>query len=313
MSDQPRFYLISETIRNWAIAAGAAFIFVWYGCDLNTARKISAEVDARVATITEPLRVDLEKLNSKLREVQIAKETFEVEIAKHETGRKLSPVIRVKPFVESSNSYKGVRAFTLETLVANDGEVPVRVRKISLNVLTGRVSKDAGDVIDRTQKLWDLEPYASPGLLSDVTGTPSEAQTKYQELHKDCPHGILISLDSSSKDIEWEKVDHLSPVRTLNADLLPKASLSQMFAFILTENLYHNFNWYEFQLVVELDGHPSQVFEFLLPTGRQSVPRRIYAEVAKMVPETSTNESADVRESWTTRGSLVPVATDNPP
>ena len=288
------------------MVAGAVFIFFWYGCDFNTARKLSAEIDARVAEKTEPLRVDLAKLDSRLREVQIAKESAEAELAKHDAARKLTPVIRVKPFVDGSASYKDVREFTLETLVSNDGEVPVRVRAVSLNVLKGQATASTKDKIDRTQRLWEIEPYLNASQLPDEADASKEAQIAYDKLHQDCPHGLLFAIDPASKDVDWKKAEGLSTVRILDLDLSPGNSVSQIFAFVLTENLYHNASWYEFELTVELADHPSQVFRFLVPTGRQNETSG-FRQVAKVVHETINGAPSDVRGFWGTRGSLAPT------
>lgn len=309
--NEPRWYLISETIRNWAIAAGAVFIFFWYGCDLNTARRLSAEVDARVNKKTEPMRVQVAGLEAQFKLIQIAKEKAETKLAEQEAARNDVPTIRVQPTIDSSASHKGVRELSLDTQISNDGKVPVRVRGVTLAVWNGHVTTNVMDKISRTQRLWELEPYLSiapPPNPDGLPNPPTKERVEYEALHRDCPHGQLFALDSSSKDVTWTKIDALSSVRTLEAELKPASALSQVFAFVLTENLYHNTGWFKFELSVELDDHSSQVFTFFVPTGREVDPRQTNYTVAKMVPGRLTEQSAVIYREWSTRSPLAPSA-----
>jgi hypothetical protein len=119
-------------------------------------------------------------------------------------------------------------------------------------------------------------------------------------------------LDNQSSDIHWEEVVGLSSSRKLSTELQPDNLISQVFAFVLTENLYHNMAWYKMELTVALAQHPPQVFTIFVPTGRQVDPTPGY-RVAKTVYEEKNGPIAEEPPvEWTSRGWLVPTAAPSP-
>lgn len=311
MNEHPHWYQVSETTRNWAITLGGLVIFLWYGCDLNSARLLREEVDARVKKQTEPLRVKLTKLDTELRAAQIAKESAEGQIATLTAARQSTPLIRLRPVVTPTSSYKGVREFSLDAQVLNDGQTPLRLSDIVLSVAQGRGSDDAIDKIFRTQRLWELEALLPTKAPSNGENETSPARVEFDQLHRECPHGQLLALDGASKDVQWQDVERLSTTRKVNTELLPGNSMSDVFAFVLTEDVHHNFAWYRFQLTINLVDHPSQTFTFFVPTGRESEPIRRYEPTSVTYRQSPPDQT--VNRVWTTQSPLVPVQSGDSP
>lgn len=309
-SEPGKYYYISETLRNWAIVIGGLFVFFWYGCDLNSARLMREQVDARIKAATEPLVTELAKLDTKLRAAEIERTKAEGEIAELSADYQATPIIRLQPSIVPGTSYKGVREFSLDADISNDGRAPVKLREIALIVSKGFSTVTAADKIDRTQRLWDLERQLgyTPPTNQPVSSNPaSEAvpspDSEYQRLHQDCPHGELFGLYEST-DVQWETVERLTSTQPIDANLLPGSAISQIFPFVLTENLDHNYAWYKIELTVRLQDHPEQVFAFVIPTGRQSNPVPYKEEVG--YSHTRQIELTSPRK-WTTQSPMAPI------
>jgi hypothetical protein len=286
-----RGHEISAEIRGWAIAFAALVVFTWYGCEHNAAQNKVADATANLAEKTgddQARKVQFDAMQSQLAALtaaetandEIAIKDYAAKQAAFEQEERGSPSIRVLPELIQSASYNGVREISLDTEITNIGRVMANVRQIKVNVSAGCVAPGAFDKINRTQQLHVLEQQLDESNSAQVLPptpqdglyivAPNPLQLQYDQLHSECPHGLIFALANDSKDVVWTALPDKSWTCNVDMRLAPNASASQIFPYVLTESRYHNATWVRFEAVVTLDTGSAQNFQFIVPLARQS-------------------------------------------
>ena len=213
-SDTPWHVHWSATARNAVMTLAAicgAFVFIRWGAPQSTAQlKITtaeAEIkahDSQLIGIKEKLHI----MESRIAEARATKLQADID-------RDTTPVLAVKPVVDQTSSDRAVREIRIETHFENIGRTDVAIEPYleSRGVFCHAATQEATDIIERTQKLFDIERQLSPfsidppNLVEPAKSQYEALRGEFDRLHKDCPHGRIFLVGPGSQDVKWEKVD----------------------------------------------------------------------------------------------------------
>ena len=294
----PRWHYFSEEVRNWAIVAGAVFLFFSYGCpkqrlDLKIKEVDSKlkEADDRIAMATETAQIRLREYEAKAKKAEAVLNETQSSLAKIELKRRSTPSLIVRPLIEQWPSTDDVRECRLEVQLTNNGDAAITIKNIAVSVHRGRTSPVAYEAISKTQAFAQAKRIRSSPYPKPIEGDDYEARLQKwaQEIIDDhakagnCPHGQLFLISRESNHVEWEEIKEATRTRTADYTLTPGESVNEQFHYVITES--HG-NWFRFRVRVNDGTESEKVFEFNLPGLRGQDEKGEYT-TAKKAQETS--------------------------
>lgn len=278
-SNAPRGYFVSETIRNWAIIAGAVFLYFTYGCPAHNydlqLKSIDNEMrlrQERIAQATEDTQIRLKQLEGKVVESVAALNKVQAEAAQVEMRQQTTPSLLIKPAVEQWPSEDDVRQVRLALEFANAGREPVEVREIALKVFSGRITQNEYGLISQTQD------YArAKRIIAQFDGASSiptseadrikwaQSVIERHEKEGECPHGRVLLISKESSHVEWREVVDAGKTRSARHLLAPQDAVTEEFLFILTDAQSPHWQWFRFEVAVNKGTSSERIIEFNLP------------------------------------------------
>lgn len=260
MADQtPKWHYVADVVIKSLALLGAMFAY-------TTLSKPTAEVQNLSTKIDTALKEQTKEFDLKLKESESRRSVATAGLAEIELQRSTEPLLSVKPVIDETPSYYDVRGLQFQAQFTNVGLHDLVISRIDMEVFNGRIKNEAGEIIERAQKIAQcLEVLAQKPTSDEDKIRQEEVRKALGELRKNCPHGRVFQIGPESKDIEWNRLDDLYESRLTNLTLRPQQIAFEKFDYLLTQSLALHYGWTRLVLTVNRGEETAQTFAFVVP------------------------------------------------
>lgn len=274
---------------------GIVFVYFTHGCEFN---RLQSQITKN--------EIALKEATNKLTEAQTQLASKQGE----QINRELTSRIVVTTDLDQPFIAEPLQEVRLKLKIANEGSAPAVINGAEVEVFRGNISTSARSLVEKAREILAVEKQLQLPLNPLDANTPnllSDLQKRWDELHKNCPHGALLLVNEGGGDIDWSKVTTLRKAANCT---LPSGQSMRVEFVLMSTHFYNHPIWLRLEPNVTIANTKQRFGELLLPIQPTSQPQRYAATTSyfqpQVVPSSEQSGFSDVPILPTTTSEAVP-------